>query len=61
MENSKRSEISNQPDNEVKDKGFYSQLLEKRIRPHFRPGETLHFDEEPIKVTEIIKDSMSGK
>ncbi len=61
MENTNKSEISNQSDNEVKSQDFYNQLLEKRIRPHFRPGETLHFEEEPVKVAEIIKDSMSGK
>jgi ribonucleoside-diphosphate reductase alpha chain len=57
MENIKHSEITHLRDSETNSQGFYDQLLEKRIRPHFRPGETLHIDEVLVKEV-IIQDKM---
>jgi ribonucleoside-diphosphate reductase alpha chain len=49
MENFKPAEISHKPESESNRNEFYDQLLEKRIRPHLRPGETLHLDEAIVK------------
>ena len=57
MEDIKHSEITHKRDSETNSQGFYDQLLEKRIRPHFRPGETLHIDEALVKEV-IIQDKM---
>lgn len=57
MENIKHSEITQKSDYETNSQGFYDQLLEKRIRPHFRPGETLHEEEAVVKKI-IIQDKM---
>jgi ribonucleoside-diphosphate reductase alpha chain len=45
MENLKPAEFTHKPESESNRNDFYDQLLEKRIRPHFRPGETLHVEE----------------
>ena len=57
MEDIKHSDIMHKRDSETNSQGFYDQLLEKRIRPHFRPGETLHIDEAVVKEV-IILDKM---
>ena len=57
MEDIKHSDIMHKRDSETNSQGFYDQILEKRIRPHFRPGETLHIDEAVVKEV-IILDKM---
>src|ERR1035437_1685054 len=57
MENLKPSEITHKPESESSRYEFYDQLLEKRIRPHFRPGETLHV-EEAIEKEIIMQEKM---
>src|ERR1035437_8830721 len=60
MENLKPSEITHKPESESSRYEFYDQLLEKRIRPHFRPGETLHV-EEAIEKEIIMQEKMIEK
>src|ERR1035437_993701 len=57
MENLKPSEITHKPESESSRYEFYDQLLEKRIRPHFRPGESLHV-EEAIEKEIIMQEKM---
>ena len=57
MEKNNPSEVAHKHDSETNSQDFYDQLLEKRIRPHFRPGETLHVEEAVVKEI-IIQDKM---
>ena len=61
MENFKPAEISHKPESESNRNEFYDQLLEKRIRPHLRPGETLHLDEAIVKEVTMQENMIEMK